>query len=566
MRRGVYGGVTMADRLTTKINRLKRDMRSMRRWAALERGLGVLVVVLAVAIGIWFWQNGRSGGNKQSVAPPTSAATAGTALPVPAPMTGGQTEPDAVSGPARSASDHVIAGAAQHVARFGDVEISVERAVVTNMVLTEFFGISAVDPDAALVIVVRVANLGRTDPVRYTTMRIGSNVVDDDGRRYAGREYGAIPAGGVASAAIEPGGVATDVLIFDAPAADASYVDLIVPGLCVGAASTRTIRVPAAMLEIALEVPPDPYAPPEAMPRRPVAPPAPPGPPPGELVAGYRLAAEQGDPEGLWNLGRAYRDGVGVPRDPRKALKQFRAAGQKDHPQAMWDVVQMLINGAGVASDEHQAGRWLQRLIKLGDRKAHSELADLDPMQYCDAAGALRLLRAGAKNKPGSAVKVRGRLREPDGDIWTMVLENRRTIDVNMSEIADSHVAEGIYVEVCGVLNRDLAIEALVGEVPEPVYYLERPVVEVPPGGVIAYRTAQYVMRGVVRNTGRQPIRAITLTVRVRVGSSVSPIQVFTVYDLSPGASAEYSGVFTMRNPNVTTSPVAEITEHTYDW
>ena len=555
----------MADRLTTRINRLKRDMRSMRRWAALERWLGVLVVVLALAGAFWFWQNnGRSGA---IVAPPVSAAPApaGPAVPPPAPMSRGQTEPDVVSAPTGSGSDEVLADAAQHVARFGDVEISVESAAVTNMVLTEFFGISAVDPDAALVIVVRVANLGLTDRVRYTTMRIGSSVVDDVGRRYTGREYGAIPAGGMAAAVIEPGDVITDVLIFDAPATDASYVDLIVPGRCVGAASTRAIRVPAELLEIALEVRPDPA---EALPRRPAPQPpvAPPGPPPGELVAGYRLAAEQGDPEGLWNLGRAYRDGFGIPRDPRKALKQFRAAGQKDHPQAMWDAVQMLIEGDGIASDPHQAGQWLKRLMKLGDRQAHFELAGLDPSQYCDAARTLRLVRAGVRNEPGSAVKVGGRLREPDGDTWTMILENRRTIDVNMSEIADPHVAEGIYAEVCGILNHDLVIEALVGEIPEPVYYLERPMVDVPIGGVIAHRTAQYVMRGVVRNTGRQPIRAITLTLRVRVGSSVSPIQVVTVYDLSPGASAEYSATFTMRNPNVTSRPVAEITQHTYDW
>ena len=64
--------------------------------------------------------------------------------------------------------------------------------------------------------------------------------------------------------------------------------------------------------------------------------------------------------------------------------------------------------------------------------------------------------------------------------------------------------------------------------------------VEVPRGGVIAHRTAQYVLRGVVRNTGLQPIRSITLTVRVRVGSSVSMTQVVTVYNLPGGASDDY--------------------------
>ncbi len=561
------------DPLTTKINRLKRDMRSMRRLAALELA-GVLAVVLAAAAVVWFWQTSarRDGaiglpgeGGVQATVPPASAAPA---LTVPAPMLHRQAGPETVLPTTRSGSDETFAHTAGRVARFGNVEVTVERAAITNIVLTEFFGIPGVDSDAALVIVVRVANTGLTDRVRYTTMRLGSSVVDDVGRAYRGREYGDIPAGGVATAAIEPGGVVTDVLIFDAPATEASYFDLIVPGQCVGAASTRAIRVSAELLEIVLEVPPDPDASAEALPQRPAPQPpaAPPGPPPGELVEGYRLAAEQGDPAGLWNLGRAYRDGFGVRRDPRKALKHFRAAGQKDHPQAMWDAVQMLITGDGIDSDAHQAGRWLLRLIKLGDRQAHFELAGLDPLQYCDAARTLRLPRVGAGNVPGSPVKVGGRLRERDGDTWTMVLENRRTIDVDMSGIADPHVAEGIYAEVCGILNDDLAIEALVGDVPEPVYYLERPVVEVPPGGVIAYRTAQYIMRGVVRNTGLQPIRSITLTLRVRVGSSVSAIQVITVQALSPGESDEYSVAFTMRNPNVTSRPVAEIMDHTYDW
>ena len=263
-------------------------------------------------------------------------------------------------------------------------------------------------------------------------------------------------------------------------------------------------------------------------------------------------------------------DVVGLPLDAyrawdrRKALNYFRAAGQKGHQQAMWAAVQMLSKGD--LANTHQAAQWLERLLDLGDRQAHYELAELDPMKYCTDARKLRLLRDGARNETGSAVKAGGRLRERDGDTWTMVLENRRTIDIDMSGIADPHVAEGIYAEVCGILNRDLAIEALVGNVPDPVYFLERPVVQVPPGGVVARRITRYVVRGMVRNTGLQPIRSITVTVRVRVGSSVSAMQVITVRDLSTGESDEYGAEFTMLNPSVTSRPVAEITDHSYDW
>ena len=177
----------------------------------------------------------------------------------------------------------------------------------------------------------------------------------------------------------------------------------------------------------------------------------------------------------------------------------------------------------------------------------------------------LRLRRAGARNETGLAIKTRGRLRDRIGDTWTMVLESRRTIDVDMSGIVDPHVAEGIYAEVCGILNPDLVIEALVGDVPDPRYYLAPPAVD-PLQGVVARRMTQYVVRGVVWNRGLQPIRSITLTVRVRVLSTLSPTQEITVYDLSVGERREYIAEFTMWNPGVTSSPVAEITDHSFIW
>ena len=465
-------------------------------------------------------------------------------------------------------SGEPVAAGPQRVARFGDVEITVERAAVTDIVLSHFFDIPADDPDAALVIYVRVANSGPSDTVFYTTMRNGmAGVVDDLGRTYSSRDYGKVPAGGVAAAAVEPGGAVTDVLIFDAPPAEARYVDLIVPGQCVGAAATRAIRVPAELLELGLSTPDPPPGPdaPDAPPPRPSATPPPPAPPPGELVETYRRAAEQGDREGLWNLGRAYRDGFGVPQDPRKALQLLRQAAHKGHQQAMWDVVHMLRKGDGIKSDVHQEGQLLEKLLKLGDRQAHVDLARLDPSQYCAAAKTLRLRRAGARKETGLAIKTRGRLRDRVGDTWTMVLENRRTIDVDMSGIADPHVAEGIYAEVCGILNPDLVLEALVGDVPNPRYYLAPPEVD-PVQGVIARRMTQYIVRGVVWNRGLQPIQSITLTVRVRVLSTLSPTKEITVYDLSVGERREYTAEITMWNPSATSAPVAEITDHSYKW
>ena len=158
----------MADRLTTKINRLKRDVRSLRRWVALELGLAVLVVGLAAAAGVWLWQvNTRRDAAIEPVGegPVTAAPT--RAPPVRSSPPNRQAEPDTLPEPATSA-------------HFGVVEIVVERAVLTNMVLTEFFGLPAVDPEVALVLHIRVSNFGLTEAVRYTTMRNGNAGVVDD--------------------------------------------------------------------------------------------------------------------------------------------------------------------------------------------------------------------------------------------------------------------------------------------------------------------------------------------------------------------------------------------------
>ena len=52
----VSGAVMMADRLTTRINRLKRERRSLRKWAAVELWLGILVVGIVAAGVVWLWQ------------------------------------------------------------------------------------------------------------------------------------------------------------------------------------------------------------------------------------------------------------------------------------------------------------------------------------------------------------------------------------------------------------------------------------------------------------------------------------------------------------------------------
>jgi TPR repeat protein len=53
-----------------------------------------------------------------------------------------------------------------------------------------------------------------------------------------------------------------------------------------------------------------------------------------EAFALYSRSAQQGEPAGQVGLGRAYADGVGVPRDAKLALEWYRKAGQKDYGPA----------------------------------------------------------------------------------------------------------------------------------------------------------------------------------------------------------------------------------------
>jgi hypothetical protein len=53
-----------------------------------------------------------------------------------------------------------------------------------------------------------------------------------------------------------------------------------------------------------------------------------------EAVKWYRLAAAQGYPGALYNLGACHTNGRGVPRDYHAALRCFRRAADKGHAGA----------------------------------------------------------------------------------------------------------------------------------------------------------------------------------------------------------------------------------------
>ena len=75
-------------------------------------------------------------------------------------------------------------------------------------------------------------------------------------------------------------------------------------------------------------------------------------------VASWRPLAEQGDAEAALFLAYAYRNGLGVGRDPASAARWYRFAAERGHPEAQYELALMYELGLGVTRDVDEAAAW----------------------------------------------------------------------------------------------------------------------------------------------------------------------------------------------------------------
>jgi uncharacterized protein len=87
----------------------------------------------------------------------------------------------------------------------------------------------------------------------------------------------------------------------------------------------------------------------------------------------FSLAAEQGKVDAQFALGIMYRDGAGVPKDRRLALKWLRRAAESDHSDAA-NLLGELYMGSADAADHHEAAAWFERAALLGNGTAQYNL------------------------------------------------------------------------------------------------------------------------------------------------------------------------------------------------
>ncbi len=92
----------------------------------------------------------------------------------------------------------------------------------------------------------------------------------------------------------------------------------------------------------------------------------------------YQLAADQGDADGAYGLGKLYATGDGVPQDFAQALHWYRLAAQGDSLLAL-DVLATayLEGGLGLERDRGKALELLEQAASLGHAPSSKRLQDL---------------------------------------------------------------------------------------------------------------------------------------------------------------------------------------------
>jgi hypothetical protein len=90
----------------------------------------------------------------------------------------------------------------------------------------------------------------------------------------------------------------------------------------------------------------------------------------------YAKAADQGHLSGITFLGLCYQRGTGTEQDERKAVKLFQKAADEGLPLAMHCLGECYVEGKGVKTDVVEGVSWYRRGAKTGDVGCMAELGD----------------------------------------------------------------------------------------------------------------------------------------------------------------------------------------------
>ncbi|MDH3475162.1 MAG: SEL1-like repeat protein [Rhodospirillales bacterium] len=87
-------------------------------------------------------------------------------------------------------------------------------------------------------------------------------------------------------------------------------------------------------------------------------------------AARFREAADQGHPAAMTELGRAYGEGLGVPKDQATAARYLGQAAVKGDAEGQYLLGEAFANGQGVPRDTAWAARWYAKAARQGQADA----------------------------------------------------------------------------------------------------------------------------------------------------------------------------------------------------
>ncbi len=93
-----------------------------------------------------------------------------------------------------------------------------------------------------------------------------------------------------------------------------------------------------------------------------------------EAVRWWQKAAEQGNPDALYQLGATWEAATSVPDNHANAIKYWKLAGEKGHVEALNRLTWLYTKTSGNGADDAEVMRWLKLAADKGSRDARKEL------------------------------------------------------------------------------------------------------------------------------------------------------------------------------------------------
>jgi TPR repeat protein len=333
---------------------------------------------------------------------------------------------------------------------------------------------------------------------------------------------------------------------------------------------------------------------------------------PAKAADFFKRAADKGNAEAAYALGELYRKGAGVEKNPREAVNQFSKAASRNHLEAQWALAQMYRSGEGVPADKDKALALLKKLVAARHPQALPALAQMSPDALKQLSKPLMFIgNVPDERLVGALVRCEGTMRSTGEGQW--VLEGRglggRAVPIavlpppsaapkagesrhaatrpsartpspiQVSNAAKtgpdadatnwSRVKDGMPCTLWGTLTEKKDLQALMIKLTPPSIKFDYQLGDT--AGVAAGRTNKYTIEGIIKNTGKTPLKNLKMKLRIYQESSSNEFtKEYTIPDtIPPGATMKFAidaASYNDGRSSAVSKPKVEMEVLGYDW